>query len=168
MEEAQTPLHETMRLAEAQLVRHEPGGTALKHCKIQSRRDALKVAILEAPCAQNALGRSTMRPPEALLPPKPYFFFFWEPSHFSGLTILGDPPAGGRVKMEPFVLLPFFSCFVVTFGQFEANACYEAKRDLVGCPLLYRHFGCLGVLEAKIRHMSFRNGKCLILRRKVL
>ena len=50
-EEAQRPLHETFRLAEARLVRHAPGGSmpsqALKHCKIQSRRDAPKVAILE-------------------------------------------------------------------------------------------------------------------------
>ena len=50
-EEAQRPLHETFRLVEARLVRHAPGGSmpsqALKHCKIQSRRDAPKVAILE-------------------------------------------------------------------------------------------------------------------------
>ena len=38
-----------------------------KHVK-HSRRDAPKVAILEAPCAQNLPGRGTMRPPEALLP----------------------------------------------------------------------------------------------------
>ena len=71
-EETQRPLHETMRLAEARLERHAPGGSMLseapKHCKIQSRRDAPKMAILEAPCAQNAPGRSTMRLPEALLP----------------------------------------------------------------------------------------------------
>ena len=48
----------------------------------QGRRDAPKVAILEAPCAQNAPGRSTMRPPDALLPRNPT----WESSHFSGLT----------------------------------------------------------------------------------
>ena len=74
-EEAQRPLHETMRLAEARLERHAPGRSmpseAPKHCKIQSRRDAPKMAILEAPCAQNAPGRSTMRPPEALLPRNP-------------------------------------------------------------------------------------------------
>ena len=85
-EEVQRPLHEAMRLAEARLVRHAPCGSmpsqALKHCEIQSRRDAPKVAILEAPCAQNAPGRSTMRPPEALLPRNPT----WESSHFSGLT----------------------------------------------------------------------------------
>ena len=85
-EEAQRPLHETMRLAEARLERHAPGGSmpseAPKHCKIQSRRDAPKMAILEAPCAQNAPGRSTMRPPEALLPRNPT----WESPHFSGLT----------------------------------------------------------------------------------
>ena len=40
------------------------------------------MAILEAPCAQNAPGRSTMRPPEGLLPRNPT----WESSHFSGLT----------------------------------------------------------------------------------
>ena len=74
-EEAQKPLHETMRLAEARLERHAPGGSmpseAPKHYKIQSRRDAPKMAILEAQCAQNAPGRSTMRPPEALLPQNP-------------------------------------------------------------------------------------------------
>ena len=88
-EEAQRPLHETMRLAEARLERHAPGGSmpseAPKHCEIQSRRDAPKMAILEAPCAQNAPGRSTVRPPEALLPQNPT----WESPHFSGLTILG-------------------------------------------------------------------------------
>ena len=31
-------------------------------------------------------------------------------------------------------LLAFFPCFVVIFGQSEANTCYEAKRDLVGFP----------------------------------
>ena len=71
-EETQRALHETMRLAEAWLVRHAPGGSmpsqTLKHCKIQGRRDAPKMAILEAPCAQNPLGGSTMRLPEALLP----------------------------------------------------------------------------------------------------
>ena len=81
-EEAQRPLHETMCLAEARLERHAPGGSmpseAPKHCKIQSR-----MAILEAPCAQNAPGRSTMRPPEALLPRNPT----WGSPHFSGLTI---------------------------------------------------------------------------------
>ena len=38
---------------------------------IMGRRDAPKVAISEAPCAQNAPGRSTMGPPEALLPRNP-------------------------------------------------------------------------------------------------
>ena len=83
-EETQRPLHETMRLAEAWLMRHAPGGSmpsqTLKHCKIQSRKDAPKMAILEAPCAQNAPGRSTMRLPEALLPRNPT----WESSHFWG------------------------------------------------------------------------------------
>ena len=59
-EEAQRPLHETMRLAEVRLERHAPGGSmpseTPKHCKIQSRRDASKMAILEAPCVQNAPG----------------------------------------------------------------------------------------------------------------
>ena len=77
-----------MRLAEARLERHAPGGSmpseAPKHCKIQSRRDAPKMAILEAPCAQNAPGRSIMRPPEALLPRNPT----WGSPHFSGLTML--------------------------------------------------------------------------------
>ena len=41
-----------------------------------------KWPFLEVPCAQNALGRSTMRPPEALLPRNPT----WESPHFSGLT----------------------------------------------------------------------------------
>ena len=85
-EKTQRPLHETMRLAEAWLMRHAPGGSmpsqTLRHCKIQSRRDAPKMAILEAPCAQNAPGRSTMRLPEALLPRNPT----WEFSHFWGLT----------------------------------------------------------------------------------
>ena len=89
-EETQRPLHETMRLAEAWLMRHAPGGSmpsqTLKHCKIQSRKDAPKMAILEAPCAQNAPGRSTMRLPEALLPRNPT----WESSHFWGLTIKYD------------------------------------------------------------------------------
>ena len=88
-EETQRPLHETMRLAEAPLERRAPGGSmpseAPKHCKIQRRRDAPKMAILEAPCAQNAPGRSTMRPPEALLPRNPT----WESPHFSGLTKKG-------------------------------------------------------------------------------
>ena len=86
-EEAQRPLHETMRLAEARLERHAPGGSmpseTPKHCKIHSRRDAPKMAILEAPCAQNAPGRSTMRPPEALLRRNPT----WESPRFSGLTV---------------------------------------------------------------------------------
>ena len=85
-EEAQRRLHETMRLVEARLERQAPGGSmpseAPKHCRIQSRRDASKMAILEAPCAQNARGRSTMRPPDALLPRNPT----WESPHFSGLT----------------------------------------------------------------------------------
>ena len=59
----------------------------LKHCKIQSRKDAPKMAILEAPCAQNAPGRSTMHLPEALLPRNPT----WESSHFWGLTIHETP-----------------------------------------------------------------------------
>ena len=62
--------------------KHMPAQT-LKHSKIQSRKDAPKMAILEAPCAQNALGRSTMRLPEALLPRNPT----WESSHFWGLAI---------------------------------------------------------------------------------
>ena len=40
------------------------------------------MAILEAPCAQNAPGRSTMRPPEALPPRNPT----WESPHFSGIV----------------------------------------------------------------------------------
>ena len=44
--------HEAMRLVEARLVRHVPGGSmsskAPKHCIRQSKRDAPKVAILEA------------------------------------------------------------------------------------------------------------------------
>ena len=75
-EETQRPLHETMRLAEAWLMRHAPGGSmpsqTLKHCKIQSRKDAPKMAILEAPCAQNAPCRSTMRLPESIATPKPH------------------------------------------------------------------------------------------------
>ena len=86
-EETQTPLHEIMRLVEALLVRHAPGGSmpsqTLKHCKMQSRRDTPKVVILEAPCAQKAPARSTMRPPEALWPRNPT----WESSHFSGFTM---------------------------------------------------------------------------------
>ena len=57
-------------------------GETLKHCKIQSRKDAPKMTILEAPRAQNAPGGSTMRLPEALLPRNPP----WESSHFWGLT----------------------------------------------------------------------------------
>ena len=41
-----------------------------------------KMAILEAPCVQNAPGRSTMRLAEALLPRNPT----WESSHSWGLT----------------------------------------------------------------------------------
>ena len=85
-EEAQRALHETMHLAEARLERHAPGRSmpseAPKHCKIQGRRDAPKMAILEAPCAQNAPGRSTLPPLETLLPRNPT----WESPHFSGLT----------------------------------------------------------------------------------
>ena len=55
-EETQRPLHETMRLVEAWLMRHAPGGSmpsqTLKHCKMQSRNYASKMAIVEAPCAQ--------------------------------------------------------------------------------------------------------------------
>ena len=92
-EETQRPLRETMRLAEAWLMRHAPGGSmrsqTLKHCKIQRRKDAPKMAILEAPCAQNAPDRSTMRLPEALLSRNPT----WESSHFWGLTTI----AGYRI-----------------------------------------------------------------------
>ena len=49
---AKAPARNIFRLAEARLVQHAPGGSmpsqTLKHCKIQSRRDAPKVAILEA------------------------------------------------------------------------------------------------------------------------
>ena len=65
---------------------------------IQSKREALKVAILEALCAQNAPGRSTMRPPEALLPRNPT----WESSHFSGLT--NDSQVGARVLEEEHIV----------------------------------------------------------------
>ena len=65
-----------------QCVWRKHASQTLKHCKIQSRKDAPKMAILEAPCAQNAPGRSTMRPPEALLPRNPT----WESPHFSGPT----------------------------------------------------------------------------------
>ena len=41
-----------------------------------------KSSISEASCAQNAPGRSTVRPPEALLTRNPT----WESSHFSGLS----------------------------------------------------------------------------------
>ena len=79
-EETQRPLHETMRLAEAWLMQHAPGGSMPSQTlnKTQSRKDAPRMAILEAPCAQNAPGRSTMRLPEALLPRNPT----WESSHF--------------------------------------------------------------------------------------
>ena len=50
----------------------------------EGRRDAPKLAILEAQRTQHAPRRSTMRPPEALLPRNPT----WETSHFSGLTNL--------------------------------------------------------------------------------
>ena len=87
-EEVQRALHETTHLAEARLVRHPPPRSmpsqALKDCKIQSRRDAPKVAILEAPCTQHVPGRSTLRPPEVLLPRNPT----WDSSHLSGLTRL--------------------------------------------------------------------------------
>ena len=111
-EEAQRPLHETMRLAEARLERHAPGGSmpseAPKHCKIQSRRDAPKMAILEAPCAQNAPGRSTTRPPEALLPRNPT----WESPHFSGLTTKADKKKKARKSsLEPRGLVGVFLRF---------------------------------------------------------
>ena len=103
-EETQRPLHETMCLAEAWLMRHAPGGSmpsrTLKHCKMQSRNAAPKMAILEAPCAQNAPGGSTMRLPEALLPRNPT----WESSHFSGLTIreysLKTPKFVGMTRLQ--------------------------------------------------------------------
>ena len=63
----------------------------VRNTKIQRRRDAPKMAILEAPCAQNAPGRSTMHPPEALLPRNPT----WESPHFSGLTIHRPALSGG-------------------------------------------------------------------------
>ena len=79
-EETQRPLHETMRLAEAWPMWHAPGGSMpsqiLKYCKIQSRKGAPKMAILEAPCAQNAPGRSTMRLPEAPWSSFPWCFDF--------------------------------------------------------------------------------------------
>ena len=45
----------------------------LKHCKIQSRKDAPKMAILEAPCAQNAHGRIgiPVSPYRIQIPPRP-------------------------------------------------------------------------------------------------
>ena len=50
--------------------KHAPRGST-KHCKIYKKgRDAPKVAILEAPCAQMP-GRSITRPPGALLPETP-------------------------------------------------------------------------------------------------
>ena len=46
------------------------------------------------------------------------------------VSFFGGAPCG-RVKMEPFGIFP---CFVVFFGQFEANICDEAMCDLVGFP----------------------------------
>ena len=69
-------------------------------------------------------------------------------------------------EMEPFVLLAFFPCFIVIFGQFEANTCYEAKCDLVGSPLFYRRFGCIGVLEAKFTICPLSTPKLALLHSK--
>ena len=76
-EEAQRPLHETMRLAEARLGRHAPGGSmpskTPKHCKVEEMRPkwpfwkhrAPKMRLAEAQCAhrkhcypETPLGRS--------------------------------------------------------------------------------------------------------------
>ena len=62
---------------------------------------------------------------------------------FSCFPVKAGGGGGGRAKIEP--PLAFFApCFIVIFGQFDANSCYEAKCDLVGFPLFERHFGCFG------------------------
>ena len=102
---------------------------------IKMSRVALWVVALTNALATIAVARSPNRAPEPRNPQK--YISKSERCYFG--------PLRGRVKMEPFVLLAFFfPCFVVLFGQFEANTCYEAKSDLVGFPLFSRHFGCFG------------------------
>ena len=76
-----------------------PGGSmppeAPKHCKLQSRRDAPQMAILEAPCAQNAPGRSTNAPTGSIATSE---IPLVSHSHFSGLTILGQKLRGSSYR----------------------------------------------------------------------
>ena len=115
-EEAQRALHETMRLAEARLERRAPGGSmpseAPKHCKIQSRRDAPKMAILEAPCAQNAPGRSTIQGKEKHI----------NINKFAGLS---RDWAGGKI---------LFMCFFGSFLMGEKKHINKIPPKIPGQP----------------------------------
>ena len=42
-----------------------------------------------------------------------------------------------NMKMEPFVLLSFFPCFIVVFVQCDANACDDAKKRFLLCFALF-------------------------------
>ena len=105
---------------------------APKHCKIQSRRDAPKMAILEAPCAQNAPGRSTMRPPETLLPRNPT----WESPHFSGLTNIIC------VYMYTYIYLYIYICCEVI--NWSKSGVFKvinwAKSKLLTGPRSFSHY----------------------------
>ena len=64
----------TTGLAEAQPVQLAPGLLNSETCKRQSRRDAPKLAVLEAPCAQHAPGRSNYNAPTgSIATQKPHF-----------------------------------------------------------------------------------------------
>ena len=107
--------------------------------KKQSRRGAPKVAILQAPCAQNEPGRSTMRPPEAMLPRNPT----WESSHFSGLTKERAPhtPCYKKYLCNVFQTPPNYGFGRYGFGFFGPRIAFPATGALWGraTPFFY-HF----------------------------
>ena len=78
-----------------------------------------------------------------------------------GYELFEPPHKWAREKMEPLILLTFFPlfCSILGGGQFEGNTCFEARCDLVGFPLFYRHFGCFGASEAKFTICPYRPPK---------
>ena len=84
-EQAHVGFGGTGRNKKAPARNNAPGGSTARATRAWQKHALLspKVAILEALCAQNAPGRSTMRTPEALLP------HLRGSSHLSGLTNFG-------------------------------------------------------------------------------
>ena len=77
-----------------------------------------------------------------------------------GYKLLSRPPARGRVKMEPFVLLTFFPLFTSHFwSKFEANPCDEANCGLDVFPLFCRHFRLFCTLGAQSPFVLFNPPK---------